>query len=215
MMSRAAREWLAGGAAGAFFVGVSFATGLGFPVALGLAAAVYLGIRLTVPVRQPVEAPSPDRIVEQRIAEVEARGGRFAELASRSRRPEVAQSLQRVSRTVAELAREFRKNPDAMLSCGEFLEMHLPSALSLAERHVALSSRSHLDAAGKTELEQSASTLDKVAQVFEQQLSRLLADDVRELQVDRLVFEEILRLDPSNSDPSADALEGLGERRES
>ena len=197
MVNPVVREVAAGGAASLFLLALLNLSSLGFAVSAALAGAVYLGVRMLVPTTKAKAAPNLEQEQARRIEKVARQAGRFAELSSqmRSRDPQVAQDLSRVSRAVGDLARELSQDPDHLLAVGELLEMHLPSSLSLVERHVALAERPHLDDSGRRELEQSRLTVGKIAGIFEAQLARLAEDDVRELKVDRLVFEEILRLE--------------------
>ena len=188
------RELIAGTAASAFFLALLPQGFFGFLPLLGLAGVVYLGARLMLPAGSVQVEPSSGEPPSQ-VEEVAAAARRFTDLSTVVSSKEAAANLRRVARAVQNLANQFEREPEALPIAAELLGLHIPSALSLAERHVSLAGQPHLDASARQELEESERTIGLVAEAFEAQYARLLEQDVRELRVDRLVFEELLRLD--------------------
>ena len=207
------RELVAGAAASAFLVVLLGATPVGFGIALALSGAVYLGTRLLLPARASVPPVPRESGSEGQVRQLRAAAARFAELSSKVERG-VGEDLRRVARALENIADQLRRDPERLFQAGELMALHLPSAKNLVERHVDLADRPHLDGNAQQELEESRRTIGRVAEAFENHYGRLLEQDVQELRVDRMVFEELLRLDDRGGSASPGDGKAEVEKRE-
>ncbi|MCG8454945.1 MAG: 5-bromo-4-chloroindolyl phosphate hydrolysis family protein [Holophagales bacterium] len=196
------RELVAGGAASAFLAALAFGSQLGFVPLLGLAAAVYLGVRWLIP--DPAAAQVASGVtrgqLETTVSRIRSKARELEEIAGQLEGvsvvgTQVPGQLRIMSGTVRDLVSHFERDPENLVLASDFLELHLPKALSLIRRYAFLARQPHLDASAREELRGSEDTIALIARAFGQQHGRLLEDDVREFRVDRRVFEELLRID--------------------
>ena len=198
-MSTGLRELIAGLGASGTFIGLLSLTQLGLLPGLGLAAVVYLALRLLLP--EPFDqkeiAEGVTRVdLDRTKGEIQRSARRFQELGQEIADPEVAKNAAAIGRTVRDLVSHFERDPKNLHRAESFLSMHLPRALEIVERYTWLGKQPYLDAAAREELRASGETVALIGRAFEAQHRQLLSEDFREFKVDRMVFEELLRLDP-------------------
>ncbi|MEM6795076.1 MAG: 5-bromo-4-chloroindolyl phosphate hydrolysis family protein [Acidobacteriota bacterium] len=193
-MQKLTRELVAAGLAGVVFIGASLATGV-LP-ALGLSAAAYLGLRLVLPSPKPAQLAGgiTQKELDETVRHIRRQAARFDHFGDQLRNPMRAR-LRRIAQVTRDIMTHLKRDPANLSLAAEFLEMHLPKALRIVEGYTQLSKQPHLDDASKARLEETHSTIEKIEKAFEAQHNRLLESDVIAFDVDRRVYEELLRLD--------------------
>jgi hypothetical protein len=198
-MKSGLRELVAGGGAALFLVGLVLGGAFELLPALGLAAVVYLALRLLLPrstePAEVAEGVSRDDF-ERTIREVLETAGRFEAQALEIGDSKVATDTEQIGKIVRDLVKHFERDPASLHRSEDFLSLHLPKALGIVERYAWLARQPYLDERARRELDASQETIAMIEQAFEVQHRKLLADDLREFNIDRRVFEELLQLDP-------------------
>ncbi|MEL7058762.1 MAG: 5-bromo-4-chloroindolyl phosphate hydrolysis family protein [Acidobacteriota bacterium] len=200
-----AREVLAGSGASALLIGLAVASTLSFPAMLALAASAYFGFRLVLPVRSSKDR-GQEKVAEtapQRAAERVVMGyaETFQHLAGTIADTEIRGRVSHLAEVVAALVEPLRRDEKNLHLAKDVLQLHLPKAQTLVERYAFLERQPYLDDSARAALLDLRETLDLTVRAFESVHHRLLADDVRALDVDRRVYEELLRLEDRLGDP--------------
>ncbi len=186
------RELVAGAGAGFFLLMMLPRVGL-LP-ALILAAMVFLALRVMLPARGRRKVGLSRGQLET-LHQLRAKAVRFDELATKISTARVAEVSRKMGQIVRDLGQQFERDPDSLLPAGEVLEVHLPKALSIVERYSWLAAQNYLDDDARRELAAAEETIQLIEEAFVALHSRLLGRDLRELSVDRRVFEELLQFD--------------------
>lgn len=200
-MSSATR-WLVAGLGASAATLALWALGAGPVVALGVGAGAFFVLRLAMPDRGRKERQQRWAIDDAK-RDLRTRGARFDQLAQRVKPPELAQTVRRIGQLVRDLVQHVDRDAANLERIEGFVAGELPKAFEIVERYALLSGQDHLDDRARGELESSAETIALIERVLEEQHRRLLASDVRELTIDRRVFEELLELDGRLGEESA------------
>lgn len=190
------RELLAGASASVFLVGLSAIGNLPFLLALGLSAAVYFGVRMALPA--PAVEMVADGItkheLEEAVKEIRLKAARFDHFGDRHKNP-MRKRLRHIAQLVRDMIGHLKRDPTNLALATEFLDLQLPKALRIVETFTVLKEQKHLDASARRRLEDAEQTITMIEKAFAAQHSRMLESDVMAFEVDRRVYEELLRLD--------------------
>ncbi|MEO1368168.1 MAG: 5-bromo-4-chloroindolyl phosphate hydrolysis family protein, partial [Acidobacteriota bacterium] len=204
--------------AGDALVGLAALTNLTFPILVGLSAAVYFGVRLAVPDRaaEMVAEGITRSQLETTMREIRSQAARFDHFGDRLRNPSRRQ-VRRIAQLTRDIIEHLKRDPSNLVVATEFLELHLPKALRIVETFTLLSEQKHLDDVGREHLAEAEKTIGMIEKAFAAQHTRMLESDVEAFDLDRRVYEELLRLDGQIDRWADDDFEAAGEeaRRES
>lgn len=199
-MGKLGRGILAVGAVGLGLVGLTSLVGVSgiLAAAGGVAALILLAILGLSRERKGAAAVAAGRQGADRTTHaIREKARRFSDMARQVRRrnPEMADQISHIGDMVSGLVAHIQRDPATLERAQSFLDLHLPKALEIVERYEWLSGRQYLDDKARQELEKSEETIGLIGKAFEAQHARLLEDDLRELEIDRRIFEEVLELD--------------------
>ena len=190
------RELVAGASASAFLVGLAVVTNLSFLPLLGLSAAVYAGVRMALP-EPPVEmvaAGITRAELEATVSQIRAKAARFDHFGDRHKNP-MRKQLRHIAQLVRDMIGHLKRDPTNLALAAEFLDLQLPKALRIVETFTLLKEQKHLDDSARRRLADAEDTIAMIEKAFAAQHSRMIESDVMAFEVDRRVYEELLRLD--------------------
>ncbi|MEO1085483.1 MAG: 5-bromo-4-chloroindolyl phosphate hydrolysis family protein, partial [Acidobacteriota bacterium] len=103
--------------------------------------------------------------------------------------------VRHIAQEVRDLIGHLKRDPSNLDATTEFLDLHLPKALRIVERFTLLSEQKHLNEEGRRNLAEAEKTIGLIEEAFRAQNAHMLASDVEAIDLDRRVYEELLRLD--------------------
>ncbi|MEM1181567.1 MAG: 5-bromo-4-chloroindolyl phosphate hydrolysis family protein [Acidobacteriota bacterium] len=207
------RELVSGAAASALLVGLAVFTNLAFPVLLGISAAAYVGVRMVVPGASAAEvAEGISRVrLEETVRDIRAQAARFDHFGDRHKNP-MRKQLRRIAQLTRDINGHLKRDPSNVEVATEFLEVHLPKSLRIVENFTVLSEQDHLDEEGRQRLAEAEKTIGLIEKTIAAQHARMLKSDVEAMDMDRRVYEELLRLDGEVDRWADDDFESVGRR---
>ncbi|MFA6504710.1 MAG: 5-bromo-4-chloroindolyl phosphate hydrolysis family protein [Treponemataceae bacterium] len=113
-------------------------------------------------------------------------------------RPTVAK-VDAICGIVEKILAEIKRDPGDLKEARQFLTYYLDATINILKKYVQLSSQNVKDANIRLSLERTESMLDTIRSAFEKQLTRLLSNDVMDLDTELSLLEKTIKM------------EGLGE----
>ncbi|MBD3306869.1 hypothetical protein GF339_10610 [candidate division KSB3 bacterium] len=105
------------------------------------------------------------------------------------------QKITSICRIAEKIFDTVKKNPEDVRSAQQFSAYYLETTLKIISRYRELSEHKAYSAEVQTALTKVEKMIDDVQGMFERQLSRLLRDDVLDLDTELTVLEETIELD--------------------
>ncbi len=111
----------------------------------------------------------------------------------------ITEKVSSICTTVEKILAEVKRDPGDLQAARQFLSYYLDATINILNKYVKLSSQNVSDSGITTSLKRVETMLDTINKAFEKQLTRLLSNDVMDLDTELSLLEKTINM------------EGLGE----
>ncbi len=98
-----------------------------------------------------------------------------------------------IAETVRDILDDINKDPKDLKLAKKFLSYYLDTTIAICKRYIDLSAQKTRSVEMKIALDKAEKTLDKMRSAFRQQLSRLLEDDVLDLNTELELLDKTIK----------------------
>lgn len=103
--------------------------------------------------------------------------------------------------TVEKILAEVKRDPGDLKAARQFLSYYLDATINILNKYVTLSMQNVSDSGIKSSLRRVESMLDTIANAFEKQLTRLLSNDVMDLDTELSLLEKTIQMEGLGDEP--------------
>lgn len=103
--------------------------------------------------------------------------------------------------TVEKILVEVRRDPSDLKAARQFLSYYLDATINILNKYVTLSAQNVSDSGITSSLKRVESMLDTIAHAFEKQLTRLLSNDVMDLDTELSLLEKTIQMEGLGDEP--------------
>ena len=176
-----------------FFLAVQFA----LSVSLLLGAVGFVGAYILIYAFKPknsIEFSYGDGITPELIASTQKEGDEkiriLQDYAKRIKDPKISDKINRIVAVIQRIFENFKKDPKEIRSANQFLSYYLDTAIKIVRKYNDLSAQNLKTPEITRTLLKAENMLDSIEKAFEIQQTRLLRDDVMDLDVEIETLEK-------------------------
>ena len=188
---------VAGGAAAVALLAFVFVWQISLPLSLALAVGVFFGVSMLLPARDPNQLIADgltDSELQRALAEGRAGVAQIERDAERVRTPAARTHVQTIARTADGILADFKEHPEHVPDARFAFDALLNATVMALDRYEKFSRVSGPVAQRGREILEGR-VFPTIAGGFQQLLQKLLRDDLRALNVDVVVLEQMLELE--------------------
>lgn len=198
-MKKTTPDWILSSvlSAASFLVSYIF-LGMGLPVSLLLGVLFFASgmflfqVKKSGVIEQEADLDTALAVGKRKLEEIKA-------FQKQLKNSAVNGKVSSISLTVEKILAEVKRDPGDLKAARQFLSYYLDATITILNKYVKLSSQNVTDSGITGSLKRVETMLDTINSAFEKQLTRLLTNDVMDLDIELSLLEKTINM------------EGLGE----